>query len=139
MCGEYGDQTHRPHYHACLFGLDFEDKVFVRENEHGDKVWNSQSLTDLWSHGHTEVGSITQRSAGYVARYVLKKKILKMTLFKRCRSKTQSANATLKSTGKIFSSMHVAPLSYLTALKAASQGITKNGSKRTIQKNGNII
>jgi len=73
MCGEYGDQTHRPHYHACLFGLDFEDKKLVRKNDHGDDVWNSEKLTEIWTHGHTEIGSVTQKSAGYVARYILKK------------------------------------------------------------------
>jgi hypothetical protein len=25
-CGEYGSKHRRPHYHACLFGLDFPDK-----------------------------------------------------------------------------------------------------------------
>ena len=73
MCGEYGEQTKRPHYHACLFGIDFPDKKLVRENHMGDQIWNSAILTDLWSLGHTEIGSVTQQSAGYVARYILKK------------------------------------------------------------------
>lgn len=73
MCGEYGEETQRPHYHSCLFGIDFDDKKQVRENKHGDKIWNSKELTDLWGLGHTELGSVTQKSAGYVARYVLKK------------------------------------------------------------------
>lgn len=73
MCGEYGEKTGRPHYHACLFGLDFQDKIYVRDNIHGDQIWNSEELTKLWGLGHTELGSVTHRSAGYVARYVLKK------------------------------------------------------------------
>ena len=27
MCGEYGEQFDRPHFHACIFGVDFPDKV----------------------------------------------------------------------------------------------------------------
>lgn len=73
MCGEYGEEKGRPHYHACLFGIDFDDKVEERQNVHGDTCWSSKKLTDLWSLGHTELGSVTQKSAGYVARYVLKK------------------------------------------------------------------
>lgn len=73
MCGEYGEQTLRPHYHACLFGIDFPDKVLERQNIHGDDIWSSQTLTKIWGLGHTELGSVTQKSAGYVARYVLKK------------------------------------------------------------------
>lgn len=73
MCGEYGEETHRAHYHACIFGIDFSDKIPVRKNKHGDQVWNSEKLTELWGLGHTELGSVTQQSAGYVARYILKK------------------------------------------------------------------
>lgn len=78
MCGEYGEKNGRPHYHACIFGYDFPDKVFVRENEHGDQIWTSKILDSLWTYNDpelcpNEIGSVTQKSAGYVARYVLKK------------------------------------------------------------------
>lgn len=78
MCGEYGEQTHRPHYHACLFGVDFDDKVPFGQNEHGDQIWTSATLDQLWGLNDPEkcpnkIGSVTQQSAGYVARYVLKK------------------------------------------------------------------
>lgn len=73
MCGEYGETTLRPHYHACIFGWEPDDKILERENFHGDQIWTSKTLTDLWGLGLTELGSVTQKSAGYVARYVLKK------------------------------------------------------------------
>nr|QJB20702.1 MAG: replication initiator protein [Microvirus sp.] len=73
MCGEYGEETGRAHYHACLFGIDFDDKKPERENKHGDQIWSSNLLTELWGLGHTELGTVSQKSAGYVARYILKK------------------------------------------------------------------
>jgi len=73
MCGEYGETTQRPHYHACLFGMDFPDKILERETERGDQCYSSETLDQIWGKGHTEIGSVTQQSAGYVARYILKK------------------------------------------------------------------
>nr|WAE43834.1 MAG: replication initiator protein [Microviridae sp.] len=71
-CGEYGEKFSRAHYHALLFGYDFPDKVFLKVRR-GERVFLSQMLTDLWGKGKTEVGSVTIRSASYVARYCLKK------------------------------------------------------------------
>lgn len=70
--GEYGDTYWRPHYHACLFGYDFPDKVqwSVRG---GFPVWRSPALEALWPFGNSEIGSVTFESAAYVARYILKK------------------------------------------------------------------
>lgn len=73
MCGEYGEQTYRPHYHACLFGVDFSDKKLLRTNNNGDKIYVSDILNNIWGLGITEIGTVTQQSAAYVARYVLKK------------------------------------------------------------------
>lgn len=71
-CGEYGDNFRRPHYHAILFNLDFEDKKFLK-NFNGNKLYKSETLEKLWSHGFCTIGAVTFESAAYVARYCLKK------------------------------------------------------------------
>lgn len=73
MCGEYGAKLSRPHYHACIFNFDFDDKAFFKNNKHGDRLFISDSLQSLWGHGYCWIGDVTQRSAGYVARYTAKK------------------------------------------------------------------
>lgn len=71
-CGEYGEKYGRPHYHACLFGVDFPDKSVWRE--HNDqRYYVSATLSDLWTHGHSTIGEVTFESAAYVARYITKK------------------------------------------------------------------
>jgi len=72
MGAEYGEQTHRPHYHAILFNCDFPDKTIVTQNQNST-LYNSQMLNDLWQKGHTSVGEVTLASAQYVAKYTLKK------------------------------------------------------------------
>jgi hypothetical protein len=47
--------------------------VYKYSNERGDRIFNSQTLQDLWNKGQTELGSVTFESAGYVARYAAKK------------------------------------------------------------------
>lgn len=59
-CGEYGERTQRPHYHAIVFGLDFNDV------DRGD-------VADAWHHGHTDFGLVTPASIRYVAGYIDKK------------------------------------------------------------------
>lgn len=71
-CGEYGNQTLRPHYHFLLFNCDFEDKRFFTERS-GNRVYTSPQLGRLWSAGLHEIGEVTSKSAAYVARYSLKK------------------------------------------------------------------
>lgn len=72
MCGEYGDQTWRPHYHACLFGCDFEDKVLWTTRD-SVKLFSSPTLTRLWPFGFSSIGEVNFESAAYVARYCVKK------------------------------------------------------------------
>lgn len=72
VCGEYGEGLQRPHYHACLFGIDFPDKTRLRLLGKSSG-WRSPILEALWGHGHTHLGDLNVRSAGYAARYCLKK------------------------------------------------------------------
>lgn len=72
-CGEYGETTRRPHYHALLFGVDFFDKVFYRKSADGSSLFQSPLLEKLWGHGFCTVGALTFESAAYCARYVMKK------------------------------------------------------------------
>lgn len=72
MCGEYGDKTERPHYHAILFGYKFPDATLWNIRK-GNRVYRSELLESTWTLGNSEIGSVTMQSAGYVARYLLKK------------------------------------------------------------------
>lgn len=73
MCGEYGETTLRPHYHAILFGIDFPDKEVHTKNAQGHVLYKSETLTKLWGHGHCLIGEVTFETAAYTARYCLKK------------------------------------------------------------------
>lgn len=72
-CGEYGDKLGRPHYHACLFGHDFEDKKFWKLTDQGDRLYTSEILEKVWPYGYSTIGDVTFKSAAYVARYIMKK------------------------------------------------------------------
>lgn len=72
-CGEYGDKTRRPHFHAIVFGLDFKgsDRELVKEN------WPYAHWSELeqTARGRKAIGDVTFGSAFYVAGYVNKKLI----------------------------------------------------------------
>lgn len=71
--GEYGEKYGRPHYHACLFGVDFNDKKHTATTDAGYKLYESQTLTKLWPHGQHTIGDLTWETAAYTARYIMKK------------------------------------------------------------------
>ncbi len=43
-CGEYGEIGNRPHHHACIFGLDFKDKIYWKNSESGKRIYTSETL-----------------------------------------------------------------------------------------------
>ncbi len=68
--GEYGGLG-RPHHHALLFGCGFNDATQWRRS--GDfNIYRSEELEELWKKGHSEIGTVTFQSAGYLARYTMK-------------------------------------------------------------------
>lgn len=73
MCGEYGDLNSRPHFHACLFGVGFADREYLRTLPSGSRIYRSPLLEELWPFGYSSIGDVTFESAAYVARYVCKK------------------------------------------------------------------
>lgn len=89
-CGEYGYRcihgldlkkvkcpmcnVGRPHYHACLFNVRFDDlESFSTSRSTGEPIYTSKKLESLWKKGFVQVGDLTVQSAGYTARYCLKK------------------------------------------------------------------
>lgn len=72
-CGEYGDRSGRPHYHALLFNFTLGDLELWKTTRSGDKLYTSRSLAELWPLGFSVVGSLTFETAAYVARYSVKK------------------------------------------------------------------
>lgn len=56
-CGEYGDKTERPHYHAIIFNLPRPFEKYI------DKAWQ---------YGHVHIGTVTEESIFYTTKYALK-------------------------------------------------------------------
>lgn len=72
LVGEYGDETNRPHYHACIFGHAFiEDRIILRQTP--TMLWTNPVLQEAWGKGHVSVGALTFQTAQYTASYVTKK------------------------------------------------------------------
>lgn len=69
-CGEYGDSTLRPHYHAIIIGWkpSLESLYYINKD-----VVQSRELQRLWKFGFNTVGSVTKESIQYVAGYIRKK------------------------------------------------------------------
>ncbi len=84
VCGKWETSIGRPHYHILLFNHDFHDKEILqgasykRLTSHFSSgpvcdLYRSPTLEKLWPFGYSTIGEVTIDSAGYVARYVMKK------------------------------------------------------------------
>nr|QJB19721.1 MAG: replication initiator protein [Microvirus sp.] len=67
-CGEYGERTSRPHYHAIIFGWQPNDVIVIAKD-----IRTSPMLEECWGYGQVSVGGVEERSLHYVTGYVLKK------------------------------------------------------------------
>ncbi len=72
-CGEYGTENLRPHYHACVFGLDFHQDRYIWKQTKETTLYRSETLETIWGQGFSTIGELTFKSAAYVARYIMKK------------------------------------------------------------------
>ncbi|WNK14104.1 MAG: replication initiator protein [Microvirus sp.] len=63
-CGEYGENTNRPHYHVIMFGLDY--------------LYDRKTIKDCWHYcdwsslGRSPFGDVCQQSIRYVVGYIEK-------------------------------------------------------------------
>lgn len=73
MCGEYGSDKERPHYHAIIFGHDFSDDREPFFMSKGQQVYKSSTLQKAWDLGHVSVMDATIGTAAYVSKYITKK------------------------------------------------------------------
>ena len=71
-CGEYGSALERPHYHACIFGVDFDDAV-PHFATNGITTYISETLEKIWGKGFCTIGELNYETAAYTARYIMKK------------------------------------------------------------------
>lgn len=72
-CGEYGDQSQRPHYHAIIFGINFAEDRKQHSKSKDHILYKSETLTQIWGKGHCLLSSFSYATAAYTARYVMKK------------------------------------------------------------------
>lgn len=73
MCGEYGPLNLRPHYHAVLFNVNFDHSRVAGKSASGAVFYESDLLTELWGLGRCSVQDLCRETAGYCARYIMKK------------------------------------------------------------------
>lgn len=68
-CGEYGKKRGRPHYHILILGWSPSDLVWFGKSYGGDDIYTSNLIERVWGVGFCPIGTLSGRSAAYVARY----------------------------------------------------------------------
>jgi hypothetical protein len=72
ICGEYGDVSGRPHYHAIIFNYFPKDVKEYKKTDYGT-LYTSETLEKIWKKGFVVIGACTYETAAYTAAYTLKK------------------------------------------------------------------
>ncbi|UPW40954.1 replication initiator protein [Sigmofec virus UA08Rod_6044] len=71
---EYGEKTKRPHHHAIIFGINFEEDRKVMElSKTGHIQYYSKTLEDLWACGRTSIQDLNSNNVIYICQYSIKK------------------------------------------------------------------
>ena len=76
-CGEYGEDSGRPHYHLIIFGLDpplAGRHVWRAASDDQPALWTHKIFSEAWKDGISCYGDVTWETCAYVARYVVKKR-----------------------------------------------------------------
>lgn len=77
--GEYGNESDRPHYHVCVFGVRGCVRARTRRALGSSRPdWENccdfcRVVGRTWGLGAVDVGTLTLQSAAYVAEYTVKK------------------------------------------------------------------
>lgn len=72
-CGEYGPKGGRPHYHLAIFNAPIVSLKKIGTGAKGSNLYSSPEIEKIWGKGFITIGELTAASAGYIARYMLKK------------------------------------------------------------------
>ena len=81
MCGEYGELSMRPHYHAIVFGVspyEYSDSVVIdtRFGTSYRQRFDNPVFQETWEYGQVYVGTVTPASVAYITGYTLKQELL---------------------------------------------------------------
>lgn len=75
MCGEYGGQTLRPHYHVIFFNLPIPpEELKVHNMTKNGPIYTCDRIQKIWNKGFISITEVNWDICAYVARYVLKKR-----------------------------------------------------------------
>lgn len=74
ITAEKGRRTGRSHYHALLFGVQFDDLVRYKKSDRGNWIYKSRTLEKIWNYGICTVDCInlSAKTARYCTKYCAK-------------------------------------------------------------------
>lgn len=77
-CGEYGEDTKRPHFHMILYNVPPQllhgDPLWTSP-ERQPRLWYANKITEIWKHGLVVYGDVEWHCCAYVARYIVGKQL----------------------------------------------------------------
>ena len=70
-CGEYGEETRRPHYHALIFGHNFNHAKYKQTL--GENLYTHSLVEKIWGQGNIMIAEMNLATIMYTCGYVHKK------------------------------------------------------------------